>query len=124
MDASIRSREISPEISGSRKAPGSLGDLPIIASSFPARAHARIIARSQRGRPMELARIETSGLRCPQPVLMLASRVTNVSAGTLVEIRGDCPSFEKDIRTWAERSNRTILAVMGMPPRLVIQIRV
>ncbi len=54
---------------------------------------------------------------------MLASKATSVPAGTLVKIRGDCPPFESDIRTWAERSKRTILAVMGAPPKLVIQIR-
>lgn len=72
---------------------------------------------------METLRVDTLGMRCPQPVLMLAHSIRGRPAGTLVEIRGDCPTFEKDVRGWAERERKTVLAVMGAPPRLTVQIR-
>ena len=72
---------------------------------------------------METIRVTTLGMRCPQPILLLAHHVRGKPAGTLVEITGDCPTFEKDVRGWAERERRTVLAVLGAPPKLTIQIR-
>lgn len=72
---------------------------------------------------MERIRVDTLGMRCPQPVLMLAHNARGKPAGTLVEVLGDCPTFEKDVRTWAERERKTVLAVLGLPPRLTIQVR-
>ena len=73
---------------------------------------------------MERIRVDTNGMRCPQPVLMLAHHVRGKPAGTLVEVLGDCPTFEKDVRSWAERERKTVLAVTGVPPKLTIQVRV
>ncbi|HET7823690.1 MAG TPA: sulfurtransferase TusA family protein [Anaeromyxobacter sp.] len=73
---------------------------------------------------METIRVDTNGLRCPQPVLMLAHHVRGKPMGTLIEVSGDCPTFEKDVRAWAERERKTVLAVLGVPPRLTIQVRV
>jgi tRNA 2-thiouridine synthesizing protein A len=73
---------------------------------------------------MEKIRVDTNGMRCPQPVLMLAHHVRGKPAGTLVEVLGDCPTFEKDVRSWAERERKTVLAVIGVPPRLTIQVKV
>ncbi len=72
---------------------------------------------------METIRVTTLGLRCPQPVLMLAHHVRGKPAGTLVEIIGDCATFEKDVRSWAERERKTVIAVLGSPPKLTIQLR-
>jgi tRNA 2-thiouridine synthesizing protein A len=72
---------------------------------------------------MQTVRIETLGLRCPQPVLVLAHRARGLPAGTIAEVVGDCPTFEKDVRSWAERERKTVLAVLGTPPKLTIQVR-
>jgi tRNA 2-thiouridine synthesizing protein A len=72
---------------------------------------------------METIRVVTHGMRCPQPVLMLAHGARGKPAGTLVEVSGDCPTFEKDVRSWAERERKTVLAVIGTPPKLTIQVR-
>lgn len=72
---------------------------------------------------MATLRVETLGMRCPQPVLMLAHHARGAPAGTLVEVIGDCPTFEKDVRGWAERERKTVLAVLGTPPKLTIQVK-
>jgi tRNA 2-thiouridine synthesizing protein A len=72
---------------------------------------------------METIRVMTLGMRCPQPVLMLAHHVRGKPPGTLVEVTGDCPTFEKDVRGWAERERKTVLAVLGAAPKLTIQLR-
>jgi tRNA 2-thiouridine synthesizing protein A len=55
--------------------------------------------------------LDTLGIKCPQPVLKLAVKATEMQTGDLLEIVGDCPTFEKDIRTWCERLNKTMLCV-------------
>jgi tRNA 2-thiouridine synthesizing protein A len=73
---------------------------------------------------MDKIRVETKGMRCPQPVLLLAYHARGKPAGTVVEIVGDCPTFERDVRAFAEREKLMVLAVLGSPPELTIQVRV
>lgn len=56
-------------------------------------------------------RIDTVGLRCPQPVLRLALASADLPEGALVDIAGDCPTFEADIRSYCQRRNKTVIAV-------------
>lgn len=67
--------------------------------------------------------IDAVGLRCPLPVLALGNATTGVSDGTIVEIRGDCPTFEEDVRRFCTRRGKAVLAVRGRAPLLTIQIR-
>ena len=55
--------------------------------------------------------MDTTGMKCPQPVLKLAVAASDVDAGDIVEITGDCPTFEKDLRAWCERMHKVCLAV-------------
>jgi tRNA 2-thiouridine synthesizing protein A len=73
--------------------------------------------------PYDLLRIDCSGMRCPQPVLRLAVETAETSEGTVVEIVGDCSTFEKDIRTFCERREKTLLSVRRDGAKTVIQIR-
>lgn len=68
-------------------------------------------------------RIDCTGMRCPQPVLKLAVETAETPAGTVVEIVGDCPTFEKDIRTFCERRKKTLLSVRAEGAKCVIQIQ-
>jgi tRNA 2-thiouridine synthesizing protein A len=72
---------------------------------------------------INVMRIDCTGMRCPQPVLKLAVETAETSAGTVVEIVGDCPTFEKDIRTFCERRKKTLLAVRVDGTKCVIQIQ-
>jgi TusA-related sulfurtransferase len=55
--------------------------------------------------------LDTNGLKCPQPVLKIAVMVPDMKEGDILEVLGDCPTFEKDVRTWCERLGRVILSV-------------
>jgi tRNA 2-thiouridine synthesizing protein A len=70
-----------------------------------------------------LMKIDCAGMRCPQPVLKLAVETAETPAGTVVEIAGDCPTFEKDIRTFCERRKKTLLSVRADGVKTVIQIQ-
>ena len=72
---------------------------------------------------MNPTRIDCSGMRCPQPVLKLAVETAETPAGTVVEIQGDCPTFEKDIRTFCDRRKKTLLAVRNDGLKTVILIQ-
>jgi len=55
--------------------------------------------------------LDTIGLKCPQPVLKIAAKAPDIKPGEILEVIGDCPTFEKDIRVWCKRLNKTILFV-------------
>jgi tRNA 2-thiouridine synthesizing protein A len=55
--------------------------------------------------------LDTLGQKCPQPVLKIAVRAPDMKQGDILEVLGDCPSFEKDVRTWCERLGKVFLSV-------------
>jgi tRNA 2-thiouridine synthesizing protein A len=55
--------------------------------------------------------LDTIGLRCPQPVLKIAAKAPSLSPGDIMEVTGDCETFEKDVKTWCERMNKSLLWV-------------
>ena len=68
--------------------------------------------------------LDTLGLKCPQPVLKIAVRAPDIKPGDILEILGDCPTFEKDIRIWCERLGKVFLSIKnegGDKKRIQIQ---
>lgn len=55
--------------------------------------------------------LDTLGLKCPQPVLKIAVRAPDMKKGDILEVMGDCPTFERDVRKWCERLGRILLSV-------------
>jgi tRNA 2-thiouridine synthesizing protein A len=72
---------------------------------------------------LELVHMDCVGMPGPQPVLRLAVESAETPPGTIVQIVGDCPSFERDIRTYCLRRQRTILSVETEAGRTTIQLR-
>ena len=60
---------------------------------------------------MEVKVLDATGLKCPQPILKLAVASPDMKPGEILEIIGDCPTFEKDTRLWCERLKKNLLAV-------------
>ena len=69
-----------------------------------------------------VVRMDCSGMRCPQPVLRLAVETAEAPPGTIVEIVGDCPTFETDVRVFCERRNKTLLEIRRDGSRTLIKI--
>lgn len=61
---------------------------------------------------MAVHTLNALGLKCPQPVLKLAVKSPDMAPGDILEIWGDCPTFEKDVRAWCERMKKICLAVI------------
>ncbi len=67
--------------------------------------------------------IDATGLRCPQPILKVTIAMPEMHAGDMMEVSADCATFEDDIRTWCERMNKTLLAVMRDGEKVTAQIQ-
>jgi tRNA 2-thiouridine synthesizing protein A len=55
--------------------------------------------------------LDTLGQKCPQPILKIAVKAPAMKQGDILEVLGDCPSFEKDVRSWCERLGKVFLSV-------------
>ena len=53
---------------------------------------------------METKTLDTLGLKCPQPILKVATLVPQMNPGDILEVLADCESFPKDIKAWAEKT--------------------
>ncbi|MCK5688184.1 sulfurtransferase TusA family protein [Myxococcota bacterium] len=68
--------------------------------------------------------IDAKGMRCPEPILTLASRYSTFNPGDLITISGDCSTFEDDIRKWCDRMKVTLLAVQIDGTAKIMQIKI
>lgn len=60
---------------------------------------------------MTLYSLDATGLKCPQPVFRIAVKSPELLPGDILEVTGDCPTFEKDVRVWCDRLKKSILFV-------------
>lgn len=60
---------------------------------------------------MALHLLDASGLKCPQPILKIAVKSPSMQPGDILEVIGDCPTFENDVRAWCTRLKKTLLMV-------------
>ena len=72
---------------------------------------------------MATIKLDTRGLPCPQPVLKVAARMPTMVKGDILEVAGDCPTFEDDLRKWCERMKKTLLAVTRDGTAKIAQIQ-
>ncbi len=55
--------------------------------------------------------LDMVGMKCPQPVLKIAVRAPEMNSGDILEVVGDCPTFERDVRVWCQRLEKTFLSI-------------
>ena len=72
---------------------------------------------------MSTVRLDTNGMRCPQPVLKIAAKMPEMKKGDILEVIGDCPTFEEDVRKWCARMKKTLLTVRPEGSAFAIQIQ-
>jgi len=60
---------------------------------------------------MAVVVLDTLGVKCPQPVLKIAVKAPSMKPGDILEVLGDCPTFERDIRAWCQRLGKVLLSV-------------
>ena len=60
---------------------------------------------------MKTYKLDTSGLRCPHPVLKIAAKATKMKEGDVLEVVADCPTFSHNVMRWCKRLNKTLLFI-------------
>ncbi|MBT3259593.1 MAG: sulfurtransferase TusA family protein [Deltaproteobacteria bacterium] len=60
---------------------------------------------------MDIEILDMLGMKCPQPVLKIAVKAPDMNADDILEVLGDCPTFERDVRVWCERLGKTFLSI-------------
>jgi tRNA 2-thiouridine synthesizing protein A len=67
--------------------------------------------------------LDCKGLKCPQPVLKIAAMLPEMQAGDILRVVGDCPTMEEDVRKWADRMKKTLVAVTRQGSAVTVQIQ-
>ncbi len=73
---------------------------------------------------MTIRYLDATGLKCPQPILKITVMASDMPPGDILEVTGDCPTFEKDVRAWCRRLGKTLVVVIeeeGYRKRLQIR---
>lgn len=60
---------------------------------------------------MATYKIDTLGLKCPQPILEVTVKAKELKPGDVLEVLSDCHSFPRDLKVWCERTGRVLLFV-------------
>ena len=55
--------------------------------------------------------LDCLGLKCPRPMLKVIAKAPSIKPGTVLEVVGDCPTFENDMRAYCEQMHKVILSV-------------
>lgn len=53
--------------------------------------------------------LDLRGLKCPQPILKMHSKAIALKKGTILNVLADCPTFERDLKLWAKKTDKTVL---------------
>ncbi len=53
--------------------------------------------------------LDLRGLKCPQPTLKMTLKVIKMNKGDVLEVIADCETFEADLKSWSQRSKKTVL---------------
>ena len=54
--------------------------------------------------------IDTTGLRCPLPVLALARRILEIKVGEMIAMTSDDPAAGPDVHAWARMTGHTFIS--------------
>ncbi len=64
---------------------------------------------------MAVKTLDLKGLKCPQPTLKMTVAINAMAKGDLLEVEADCPTFEADLKGWAQRTKKAILWIKDAP---------
>lgn len=67
--------------------------------------------------------IDAKGLKCPQPILKIAAKSPDLASGDVLEVTADCPTFEKDVKSWCDRMKKTLMWVRPEGSSIKAQIQ-
>ena len=63
--------------------------------------------------------VDCQGMKCPQPIIEIARRISEVSVGAIVELLADDPAAGPDLAAWCRMRKETLIA--SDPPRFLVR---
>ncbi len=63
--------------------------------------------------------LDCLGMKCPQPIIVLARRIGEVSIGQLIELVADDPAAGPDVAAWCRMRGQELVA--SAAPRFVVR---
>ena len=66
-------------------------------------------------------RLDCLGRKCPQPIIELGRRISDVKVGELVELLADDPAAGPDVAAWCRMRGHEL--VVSESPRFVVRRR-
>jgi tRNA 2-thiouridine synthesizing protein A len=66
------------------------------------------------------ARLDCTGMLCPQPIIRLAKAAAELGQGDVVELLSDDPAAAVDVAAWCRMRGHELLA--SEPPRYVVRL--
>ncbi|MDY6836940.1 MAG: sulfurtransferase TusA family protein [Thermodesulfobacteriota bacterium] len=63
---------------------------------------------------MAIQVLDTLGMRSPEPILKIAVQSPDMRTGDILQVLGDCPTFEKDVRAWCKRLGKAHLSTKAL----------
>ena len=58
--------------------------------------------------------LDATGLKCPEPILQIAVKSADMQIGDILEVIGDCQTFERDVKMWCKRLHKTLLFIQDV----------
>ena len=55
--------------------------------------------------------IDACGLQCPGPIVQVYKAMQEIEDGNILEVKATDPGFQKDIKTWAEKTGNTLINI-------------
>lgn len=52
--------------------------------------------------------LDTVGMKCPLPILKIATMMPEIKLGDVLEVTGDCETFDQDIRKWCSQMGKVM----------------
>jgi NADPH-dependent 2,4-dienoyl-CoA reductase/sulfur reductase-like enzyme/peroxiredoxin family protein/rhodanese-related sulfurtransferase len=78
-----------------------------------------VLPEASKKESASVLRVDACGLQCPGPIVQLYKNFQTLSEGDLLEIRATDPGFQKDIKTWADKTGNTLLSLSNQNGILV-----
>ena len=63
--------------------------------------------------------VDCQGMKCPQPIIEIARRISEVSVGAIVELLADDPAAGPDLAAWCRMRKQKLIA--SDPPRFLVR---
>ncbi len=63
------------------------------------------------GENIAIIMVDALGLKCPEPVLKIVAKLSELKEGDILEVKADCPTFACDVQLFCNRLQKRLLFI-------------